>query len=328
MAFQRAHDSHHDEDIWTELTANNNGFTDALRSKDFGHLRNDFTNLFHGPLLFGMGHTDIFLTERSPYNPQYFSLRCRDSILALSEALGLKPLTSNQQTSFDDYLKATNGDLEEFVEKIEKYLGFSVTAPAVGRPPVAEIGRFRVSPDSVRHAYVMHRVKELGFKPSSSILEIGGGFGNVARYAYLEGFRNYTIVDIPYVTAIQAAFLSATVGASNVAVFGEEIDAALTIHPSTQKELLSKPLDLAINMDSLPEINTDEALDYLALVRSKAKFFLSINQEAQKTHRGKIKQNSVPELIEIAGGFKRLHRHPYWMEQGYAEELYEVTGNV
>lgn len=323
-AFKLADEASEQEDIWTELTASNADFIQALRNKDFEFLRTSFSNLFHGPLLFGMGHTDIFLTKKSPYDRQYFSLRCRDAVQALGEALAIKPLSSNQQTSLDDYIESTNADLEEHIEKIEETLGHSIEAPNVGRSPAAKIGRYQISPDSARHAYVMYRVKQLGFNSDDAILEIGGGFGNVARYAFLQGFRNYTIIDIPYVTAIQAAFLAATIGEENISLMGEDPVGGIKIYPSTQKRNLPGTIDLAINMDSLPEINMTESIEYLRFINSKGRYFLSINQEAQKTHKGKIKQYCVPDLINMVGNFKRLHRHPYWMEQGYAEEYYAV----
>ena len=323
-AFMLANKADGQEDIWTELKASNSEFIQALNNKNFDHLRTAFSNLFHGPLLYGMGHTAIFLTKRSPYDRQYFSLRCRDAILGLAEALAIKPLASNQQTSLDDYISSTNADLENYVTRIEKELGHSIEAPKVGKPPIAMVGQYFVSPDSVRHAYIMHRVKQLGYSAENSILEIGGGFGNVARYAFAHGFRNYTIIDIPYVTAIQAAFLAASVGEDNISLFGETAVKPIRIHPSTQKNRLSGTIDLAINMDSLPEINMAESLEYLNFIKSKGRYFMSINQEAKKTHKGKIKQYSVPDLVEMTGNFKRLHRHPYWMEQGYAEEYYAV----
>jgi len=323
-AYIAAEDAAGEDDIWTELTAENAGFIKALTSRDFATLRTYFSQLFSGPLLFGMGHTDLFLTAKSPYDPNYFSFRCRDTILSLAEALAVKTLPSNQQTSFDDYVASTNGDLAPYIEKIEAELGHTITAPPVGQPPVAEVGPYLVSPDSIRHAYVPYRLRQLGFQANACIMEIGGGFGNVARYAFLQGFRDYSIVDIPYVNAIQAAFLAGAIGEENIALYGETPNTAVKILPSTRKQALPEKLELALNMDSLPEINYEESSDYIRLVKARSKFFFSVNQEAEKTHKGKIEQYCVPDLIRKEGGFTRLHRHPYWMEQGYAEELFAI----
>ena len=323
-AFEKAEDIKGAEDIWTELTASNSDFIQSLRNKDFTRLRYIFSNLFHGSLLYGMGTTDIVLSKKCPYDINYLSICCRDAIISLAEALSVKNISLNQQTPFSDYIKTTNCDLAPYIDKIEKALGHSISAPDVGHPPVAIVGEYVISPDSLHHAYVMHRVKQLGFNEQSHILEIGGGFGNVARYAYLSGFRNYTIVDLPHVAAIQAAFLFATVGAENVFLFGEATNAPIKIFPCTHKNALQDKFDLVINMDSLPEINRTEALEYLGIVKSKSRYFLSVNQEAQKTHKEKIQQHSVPEMINHVGGFNLLHRNIYWMKQGYAEELYRL----
>jgi len=324
LAYQQAEKTSGSEDIWTELAAENSDFLSALRNNDYARLRTFFQNMFHGRLTYGMAHTDIFLSKKTPYSPQYFTLRVRDSILALAEALSVKNLHSNQQTSFEDYMHSTNGNLELHIENIEKALGHSVCTPNVGRPPVASVGKYLINPDSTRHAYVMFRVKQLGFNPEDPILEIGGGFGNVARYAFLQGFRNYTIIDLPYVSAIQAAFLAATIGEENISLFNETQEAPIKIIPSIFKAYIKQKFSLTLNMDSLPEINLEEAISYLNFVQNSSQYFLSINQEAKKTHKGSILQHSVPDMIEGLDNFKRLHRHPYWMEQGYAEELYKV----
>jgi putative sugar O-methyltransferase len=326
-AFNKAETCQSKEDIWTELTESNSHFIQCLRKKDFEALRRIFSNLFHGPLLTGMGHTDVFMSKKCPHDRNFLSIRIRDTVLSLAEALSVKSVASAHQTPLSEYIKSTNDDLEIYIDKIESALGHSVSAPDVGKPPVAIIGKHIVSPDSIRHAYIMHRVKQLGFNEHSSLLEIGGGFGNVARYACLRGFRNYTIIDLPHVAAIQAAFLFATVGPDKVSLFGEEKDAPVKIIPADQKNSLSANYDLVINMDSLPEINLDEAIAYLKMTCSQATYFLSINQEAQKKHRGRIPQHRVPEIIQGIGGFKLLHRNIYWMEQGYIEELYQTKTN-
>ncbi len=323
-AFQKAERSCGETDIWTELTEANRAFITALASNDFTTLRRLFASLFHGPLVFGMAHTDLFLTPKSPYDPNYFSYRCRDLIHSLAEALALKRLQSNQQTSLASYVSSTNADPAHWIELIEQTLGHSIEMPNVGKAPIAHIGKYNISPDSVRHAYIAFRIKQLGINSTDGILEIGGGFGNVARYAYLQGFRHYTLVDLPYVNAIQAAFLAMTIGEENISLFDENAYAAISLHPSSKKELLTGPFKLALNMDSLPEINQDESKKYLELVVSTADLFLSVNQEAKKTHRSDILQYCVPELVEEVDGFTRVSRHPYWMEQGYAEELFST----
>ncbi len=326
-SFQAANYQSQDQDIWTEISGNSKELADALKSQDITRLQSLLSNLFASTITHGMAHAAVFVGPKSPYGPNYFSMRIRDSTLALAEALAIKGLDSFQQNSFEEFITSTNADLNSYIGSITDELGHSLETPDFGGAPYAQVGDTRLNPDCIRHAYIMHRVQQLGFGTSGRLLEIGGGFGCVARYAFLRGYTDYTIVDLPFANAIQTGFLSATLGEQYVAGYKENKKTPIKTHPSSQKSELKGRFDLAINMDALPEINRKEALDYLKLIRSKSRFFLSINQEAKQTsQRGRgVDQHSVPELISELGGFKRLHRHPYWMEQGYAEELYEIV---
>lgn len=77
-------------------------------------------------------------------------------------------------------------------------------------------------------------------------------------------------------------------------------------------------------MLSIQQVHLAAARAYLNLIRPSAKLFLSVNQESKKAHKNTMTQHRVADLIAETGGFERLHRHPYWMQQGYVEELYRV----
>ena len=55
--------------------------------------------------------------------------------------------------------------------------------------------------------------------------------------------------------------------------------------------------------------------------RTTVSYFLSINQEAQAP-MGPRTQNSVPAIVSVFPGFRRLYRMKYWIREGYVEELY------
>ena len=182
----------------------------------------------------GMAHVQAFVAGRKTIYPKpYFALRVRDTILSLAEALAINGLPSNQQTSWSDYVAYLNQDLTDVIAEIEKRLGYKIEAPEVGCPPAYRIGGRPFNPDFIRHAYVIYRVGQVGIQPGDPILEIGGGYGCVARYAFLSDHTNYTIIDLPYVNAIQMLFLGATVGSCNVSGYGE------TPAPSDSKTALS-----------------------------------------------------------------------------------------
>ena len=243
----------------------------------------------------------------------------------MAEALAINGPPSNQQTSWSDYVAYLNQDLTDIITEIEKRLGYAIDAPEVGCPPVCRIGGRPFNPDFTRHAYVMHRVGQLGIQPDEPILEIGGGYGCVARFAYLRGHTDYTIIDLPYVNAIQMLFLGATIGSGNVSGYGEA-RAAVQLIPSHRKELIAgRSHALAINMNSLPELERSEALEYLELISRASRYFLSINQEARKTYGNKGEQLFINRMIAESGLMQLLNRHKYWMDQGYTEELYATN---
>ncbi|PKQ08508.1 MAG: hypothetical protein CVT73_06865 [Alphaproteobacteria bacterium HGW-Alphaproteobacteria-12] len=319
-AFGLSYEVRTEDGVWGKLMPQSQTFERTLLEGDPDRLRPLIDDLFGGSILMGMAHTALFISPQSPYGADYFHIRCRDALLALGEALAVRPLMSNQQTSWRTYRAGLKGELGDLAVRIEHALGHSLEPPTFGGPPVALAGAFRLNPDSIRHAYVMHRIEQLGIAKDSGILEIGGGFGNVARYAWLRGFRNYTIIDLPFANAVQAAFLAGTLGEDMVALHGEDRNAAIRLVPSTRKNEMKGQFGLALNMDSLPEIPHSEAVEYAQIIGTRAQLFLSINQEASA--RG---QHDIASIFTGQRGFHRRHRHPYWMEQGYAEELYATA---
>lgn len=308
--------------IWADLERKNKAFFQALESDDLSSLRLVADNLFAGSTIEGMAHVQAFIQgKKTIYPKRYFSYRVKDSILSLSEALGLSSPPSNQQTPLRAYIDYLNQDLAPLIEEIEAALGHSLSAPFVGHPPVAQIGKCFYNPDFIRHAYIPHRIHQLGLASDAQILEIGGGYGCVARYGALRGFKHWTIIDLPYVNAIQMIWLGATMGEAAVSGIGED---RATIHllPSNAKEnIREQSFDLVLNMDSLPEMPADESNDYLSIVENCADLFLSVNQEARKVHGRSGAQNSVHDMMREKE-MELAHRGTYWMEQGYTEELY------
>jgi len=70
----------------------------------------------------------------------------------------------------------------------------------------------------------------------------------------------------------------------------------------------------ALNVDSMVEIDHAFTEEYGLLIASRTKAFLSINHEANR-HR-------VRDLRALSSMVSR--RFPYWMRDGYAEEIYIV----
>jgi len=310
--------------MWDEHEVLRNSFIDALKRKDLGVLRKDFKNLFQSILLDGMSHgNSLFaLEERNPYQKDFFPLRTIDCLLSLAEASGTSPVPSYAQMKLLTYVKALQPDYAALMSQVEEQLGFSLDMPMTGSPYVCDLGTRETAADVVRHAYVAHRLKALGLSATSHIVEIGGGFGMLALCANRAGFNNFTIVDLPFVGAIQMGYLGSALGA-DVVSGGNETPAALNVVPPEGiNDFKDNSVDIVINCDSLPEMGEETALNYIRHVHRISGRFLSINQEAQKVHGG-VAQNWVSQLVDQVGGFRRVYRFRHWMEQGYVEELYE-----
>jgi hypothetical protein len=82
--------------------------------------------------------------------------------------------------------------------------------------------------------------------------------------------------------------------------------------------------DLAVNMDSLPEIAPPIATGICTTIRRVARHFLSVNQEAMAPRTATDRQGRVCDLVSRVGGFKRVSRAPFWMREGFVEELYRL----
>jgi hypothetical protein len=70
--------------------------------------------------------------------------------------------------------------------------------------------------------------------------------------------------------------------------------------------------DLVVNVDSLTEVGRGVAEDYLRWIMKNSRRFWSVNHEANMF--------TVNELLKEFPG-ATVERFPYWMRNGYAEEI-------
>ncbi len=298
---------------------------EALDAGDLDSLERHFAALFQGTLTVGMGNPEAVYFGDRVWRPGFAELRMTDLLLCLGEALGVLALPIHAQMKIAEYVDFVHADQDDLFKRIEDALGFSLSMPAAGRPPTFTLAGVRTSADMVRHAYVADRMRRLDVRTDRAIVEIGGGFGSLALLAHRAGFRDYVIVDLPAVGAIQTFFLGSALGADAVSGYGEAPAAIRLLPPPAIGELADGGAALAVNVDSLPEIPEGDGRDYLRQIRRVAPMFLSINQEAAAPFAGRT-QTVVPRLVAEVGGFERVYRFRYWMMEGYAEELYRVVG--
>lgn len=151
--------------------------------------------------------------------------------------------------------------------------------------------------------------------PSARVLEIGGGLGRVAYFAYNFGLRDYTIVDLPMTGVAQSYFLGRTLGGEKIELYGEGCGGTrIKIKPPVHFVDGNDSYDMVLNADSLVEIDSEMSHRYAQAIARHSKRFLSINRE------------DMPHTVRSLFSVGPVYRFPYWIRRGYVEELFEFIG--
>jgi hypothetical protein len=176
-----------------------------------------------------------------------------------------------------------------------------------------------VSYRALQAIYQAWRITPLaGTKPDVHVLEIGAGLGRTAYYAWRAGIRNYTIVDVPLTAVAQADFLGRTLGPDALTLAGEETGGPIRIYGPDWFQSSTERFDLALNVDSLTEMDLETALDYLRALAHCTRRFVSINHEQNEWR--------FADLLHIASVACTNLRFPYWMRDGYTEDIVTFAG--
>jgi hypothetical protein len=314
------------DDMWRALIESYGDFEQAFQTRDRAKVADTMVNLCRHPtLVHGFMHYTATYREilEDPVLRRKESLFLIDKLLALGDALGILSVQTPEQGQWG----CKDVNVGALLGEIQGRVPFDI------RPPQAGGGTFGLnthagvlSMKDVQAIYATVRVREiLASVESKSVCEIGGGAGGLAYYLAKAGVERVSVFDLPLVSLIQAYYLMRSLGADQVSLHGEKTDARVRVMPFWALE--DEPADacsLVINIDSLPEIERDTALNYVRLIREKGShFFWSVNQEGRGPNAGTT-QNVVWELVERSGGFRRIHRYPHWLRAGWVEELYEI----
>lgn len=322
-----------DEDIWTPIIARHQRFIDLLTTGQLPDAHDLLARLFATTLTYGFEQWEG-MYELVVANPPHTQQVCQfafDKLLSLAESLRVIPLQTIEQGDFLPYLQANPDAL---LERIEEKLQRPIRAPRFqGALFAMATKRGLFTERNVTGLYVALRIKEiLDCVRNPTICEIGGGAGYVAYYCNWLGLTDYTIVDLPTVSAVQAYFLAQNLdgGADRLVLSGEADDRPnrVKLIAGTDFAASTRRFDLIVNVDSFPEMSGPVLRGYLNHIRSKCRYLLSINQEAmaQRTTRPDDRQERVGDVINEIGGFRRLARSRFWLRPGYVEELYAPIG--
>jgi hypothetical protein len=271
-------------------------------------------------LLRDPGKTDLFYgfdipARSTPTDDPKFELdglgRYRE-LLLLSEVLGARRLWNSEAPK----LTAALPDVETMMSQLDHAVGFRIDFP---NPFPDEIGlatsRGIASHRAVQALYQAARIASLiKEKSRARIAEIGAGLGRTAYYSSKFGITDYTIIDLPMSNVAQANFLVRALGPDMIALFGENRPGVRILPPGAFLDS-NDHFDLVVNVDSLTEMTAETAHAYCQAIKASAGLFLSINHEL----------NPVTVREVCAGQQMFAHsRTPYWMRNGYVEELFTL----
>jgi hypothetical protein len=122
-----------------------------------------------------------------------------------------------------------------------------------------------------------------------SILEIGAGYGVLARVLSLKAPRRYTILDLPVSLFCSYVFLrthfpeKACIWVQSQSDLDSEADFHF-VPASLAMSLASQSYDMAINTCSMGEMLPENRDDYLRLIGATSRHFYSHNREGERFH--------------------------------------------
>jgi len=321
------------KDLWEILRqVKHNDFVQLLEQRDPVALSEYLCNMSKYSITHGMTQgPDNYkrIAANKSINRWYAALYI-DKLVTLGEAIGCLPYENPEFGRWGEnlYIK-----IDDLVAKIEEVIGIDITPPRIsgelfGIASRKGIFHFR----DINSIYTAWRIRELLKNINNpSVCEIGGGTGRVAYYCYKMGIKNYTIIDLPYVCVISAYYLIKSLPDAKIILYGEKDDEwtdSIKIYPYwCFNEIPDNYFDLTLNQDSFPEIDYEIVIEYLKQIkRNTRNYFLSINQESLSAATGVNNTRLIVSqlLTKLEGEYKRIYRFPYWLREGYLEELYKI----
>jgi len=156
-------------------------------------------------------------------------------------------------------------------------------------------------------------------KNHNRILELGGGYGHLAYYV-LKKVKNFTYIDfdLPETLTLASYFLSKSFPKKRNFFYGEskfnktiENDFELIFLPPWEIENLdSNSIDLAINKNSLGEMDPEAAKNYLSHITRTSKYFFSVNHEHVRNSFSDGKKSLLNSEYNLDKKFKTLIKYP------------------
>lgn len=319
-AYQRADTNQYGKDsMWRDFfETHHKSSHEVFISGDIEKSREILSNPSSNNLFYGFDELCSLFIHKFHDDPKGYSYACQDNLIRLAEAIGVFSVECpegavwmlNQEKSTDEILHA-----------IEVALGVELSFPdiypgAIGLQSIRGIITYR----AIQALYLAYRVRQVAQdaipqKAQPRVCEIGAGLGRSALFASQLGINNYTLVDVPMTIISQGYYLMRCLGEDAVVLPGETQKNNTQISLMHANDFLSSnaQFDLIANVDSITEFGQNLALQYLKKISELSPVFLSINHESNKIR--------VINLLKQLDVVYKASRYPYWMRQGYVEEL-------
>lgn len=282
----------------------------ALENKSLPRLRSALEGVYFGDAINGMDipaslkeNEHLFL-----FTPQFLDTAICSGVLPM--------FNSNQAVPIDNLTYSGVLDAIEVVAggKINHPGGGGMTSIAIGerKLPVKMTELLRV---------FLASIKLMDSNSPNNVIEIGGGCGFIAFiFCSLRNNCRYHLFDLPIVSVMQAFLVATALGESNVGFFDESDTKQVTIWGLNNPNGIK--MDLAINVNSFPEIPEaigDQYLSMLETILKPSSCLLSVNHES---NRGG--QFRLFGTIQAHPRFASISRSPAWGYPGYVQEIWKL----
>ena len=259
---------------------------------------------------------------------RYLGIADPDFIKKYSKNLLLKNFLSKE-------IFAGQLDLWKFFNKNSKIKDLEL--PMYGNQTGAFIDdKFVVLGSFMNHVYAQNLLNYLK-NTKNKIIEIGGGYGKLAYYI-LKDTKNFTYIDfdIPETLTLASYYLSKCFPDKKNFFYGEkdfkeEIkdDFDLIFLPPWEIEKLQdNSMHLALNKNSLGEMDPETAHNYLNHIHRTTKYFFSMNHEYFRNHFDNGKKSLVNREYNLDGKFHELIRHPDLWHLTYERNKLDFDSNT
>lgn len=243
-----------------------------------------------------------------------------DHLTSYAEATGLIRVRCPEQGIWN---KAPIDSIESLVELVRNSNQATVSVPNVFDGLyglITEGGTIHLR--SLMANYAFLQLNQLMARNSFSVAEVGAGIGFTAYVSMAMGIKKHSIFDLPELNVAQGFFLGKLLGPDRISLFGEEETAPVVILPTDALLQTSEHFDVALNIDSLPEIDPSISLKIIDALAGCSTSIFSINQEAphESGHHGK--RLPTRTLMSKQGTFELKTRHPNWIRAGYVDEFF------